>query len=245
MLPRCPKCAKGPKGASAEKLEALPRSEECGRGLFECQDCGHTWSSNTAFRALAQYCTSCDAVDVQRGTYPSEIRLPKPLWLIQRLQKKVLNASLGAEDLQHIPEDSASDHPHPARPADVVASGGREGVLNYGPSTEERPADGTTEYRLEDRAPRRFDDLNEPSGTFFYDPSKDSGGGAQAGGTTFYEQTFNTTDTKISAASRPEAAAPASDSAPPSTAPKAQRATRKTGSQKGESLVLTFLERLL
>ncbi|KAK7235842.1 prolyl 4-hydroxylase alpha subunit [Aureococcus anophagefferens] len=50
-----------PAGGPAPRLEALPVADECGRGRFECQECGHGWTSNTAHRSLAQYCNECDA----------------------------------------------------------------------------------------------------------------------------------------------------------------------------------------
>ena len=112
----CRRCAAAPAGGPAPRLEALPVADECGRGRFECQECGHGWTSNTAHRSLAQYCNECDAVDAQRGTFPLEIRAARPLWLIHKLQKRYLEGkgaapaqNAGFAGLADIPEDAASE----------------------------------------------------------------------------------------------------------------------------------------
>ncbi|KAH8076280.1 prolyl 4-hydroxylase alpha-subunit [Aureococcus anophagefferens] len=188
----CRRCAAAPAGGPAPRLEALPVADECGRGRFECQECGHGWTSNTAHRSLAQYCNECDAVDAQRGTFPLEIRAARPLWLIHKLQKRYLEGR-GAAPAQNapfagladIPEDAASEHP-PPRAAPPAAP--------PPPSSNSAAASGLGDGDYCVVAPAGRADADEPAGTFYYDRARGGGGG---GGTTYYEPTPAVADTKI------------------------------------------------
>ena len=190
----CRRCAAAPAGGPAPRLEALPVADECGRGRFECQECGHGWTSNTAHRSLAQYCNECDAVDAQRGTFPLEIRAARPLWLIHKLQKRYLEGkgaapaqNAGFAGLADIPEDAASEHPLPPRAAPAAAP--------PPPPRSDAAASGLGDGDYCVVAPAGRAASDEPAGTFYYAPAREGGGGG--GGTTYYEPTPAVADTKI------------------------------------------------
>ena len=65
------------------KYVAIPVEQERGKGLYTCDECENTWTSNTACRSLQQYCFAegCTARDRMHGVYPREVRAPDPGWL--------------------------------------------------------------------------------------------------------------------------------------------------------------------
>lgn len=112
-----------------QKYVAIPVDQERGKGLYTCDECENTWTSNTACRSLQQYCFAedCTARDRMHGVFPREIRAPDPGWL---RAKRFVKAR---RDMPTVDETA---------PFEMDGGGGNEGALDPQPPRLRPPANG-------------------------------------------------------------------------------------------------------
>ena len=94
------------------KYVAIPIEQERGKGLYTCNECQNTWTSNTACRSLAQYCFAegCTARDRMQGVFPHEIRAPDPGWLRARRFAKARRDMPGIDENAPVDVSNHSAH---------------------------------------------------------------------------------------------------------------------------------------